>query len=74
MSEGCLRELLRLAGQMADAARNVVGGPHITIGHVSPATVFTLGYACEALRKTVDEYDRAIQRVHHESRVRESES
>lgn len=52
--------LLELAGAMADAARAVVGGPHVTIGSVSAANVWNMTELCNRLREAVDEYDRAI--------------
>ncbi|WEM00052.1 MULTISPECIES: hypothetical protein [Delftia] len=52
--------LLPLAGKLADAARQVVGGDVLTVGRVAPADVYCLGELCKRLRDAVDEYDAAI--------------
>lgn len=54
------KELLKLAGKMADAARMIVGGNVLTCGRAAPANVYRIGDLCEKLREAVDAYDDAI--------------
>lgn len=53
--------LLRLAGELATAARAVVGGrSDLTIVDVAPANVCNLSATCGRLREALDRYDAAI--------------
>ncbi len=52
--------LLALAGEMATAARDLVGGQNITIGRQAPASIYSVAALAEKLRDAVDAYDAAI--------------
>jgi hypothetical protein len=53
-------QLLALAGEMATAARNLVGGQNITIGRQAPASIYSVAALAEKLRDAVDAYDAAM--------------
>lgn len=53
------RRLLLLAGTMANAARDLVGGQGLNFRHRA-ATILTLSERAATLLKAVDEYDNAI--------------
>ncbi len=56
-----LRELLRLAGVVAQHARVVVGGCDFMTGaHVVPCGIYSLASNAERLRDALDEYDSAM--------------
>ncbi|SEI63597.1 hypothetical protein SAMN04244572_03214 [Azotobacter beijerinckii] len=56
-----LRELLRLAGIVAQHARVIVGGRDFTTGaQVSPCGIYSLASNAERLRDALDEYDAAV--------------
>lgn len=56
-----LRELLRLAGIVAQHARLIVGGADFTTGaHVKPCGIYGLAHNAEKLRDALDEYDSAV--------------
>lgn len=52
-------DLLHLAGKVANAARRITGGPHITCGMAPAGDVYNLAHLVEALRHAVDAYDEA---------------
>jgi len=54
------RRMLVLSGKLSTAARNVVGGPHVTIGSVAPASIYTIAAQAEILREALDLYDEAM--------------
>jgi hypothetical protein len=57
------QELLKLAGELATAARNVVGGEDLNGINIRPATVRDIGEKCKDLSVALDRYDRAILRA-----------
>lgn len=64
-----LDPLLVLAGKMAEAARNVVGGQGVNFW-TAPADVCTLSTLCTALREAVNAYDAAVIARTREGRKR----
>lgn len=56
-----LRELLGLAGIVAQHARVIVGGADFTTGaQIRPCGIYDIASAAERLRDALDEYDRAV--------------
>jgi hypothetical protein len=51
---------LQLAGEVASAARALVGGIDLNGWYIKPATVDSVGRLSEALRTALDAYDRHI--------------
>lgn len=55
-----LRELLRIAGIVAQHARAIAGGADFTTGaQIRPCGIYDIASAAERLRDALDEYDRA---------------
>lgn len=52
-------KLLALAGRVADAARNIVGGYGLN-GYVKPVSIMQSQAAMEHLLKVLDDYDETI--------------